>query len=102
MWIINGSRMNPVWPGSNGSTPWHSSQYASLPEIYVQNASLEIAYTKILKQCRTISGEFVMPFISNGIEGFDINTEEDWVLAEYYAQQNPDILPRVNVEPWRK
>ena len=38
MWVIRGHRMIPVMPFSNGATPWHSSQYAALPEIYVQNA----------------------------------------------------------------
>ena len=97
MWTIQGSRMNPVLPGFNGSTPWHSSQYASLPEIYVQNASLEIAYTKILKQFGTISGEHVMPFISNGVEGFDINSAEDWVIAEHYAKNIPGSLPSISI-----
>ena len=39
MWVIRGKRMLPVLPYANGTTPWHSSQYAALPEVYAQDAS---------------------------------------------------------------
>jgi hypothetical protein len=50
----------------------------------------------------SISGEIITPFISANQEGFDINTEDDWVIAEHYVQLNPEILPRVSVDPWKK
>ena len=37
----------PILEGKIDGTPFHSSQYSVLPEIYVQNASLEIAWTKV-------------------------------------------------------
>ena len=56
MWRITGNRMTPVLPFSLNETPWHSCQYQALPEVYVQNASLEIAYTRVVMKRRTISG----------------------------------------------
>ena len=41
--------------------------------VYVQNASLEIAWTAVVRDRRTIAGDVVVPFISEGHEGFDIN-----------------------------
>lgn len=95
MWAIRGHRMLPVMPFTNDDTPWHSSQYAALPEIYVQNASLEIAWTRVVIEQHSIAGEAVIPFISEGLEGFDINEPEDWLLAEHYLAQGKARLPRV-------
>ena len=102
MWVIRDNRMLPVLPFTNNNTPWHSSQYAALPEIYVQDASLEIARTSVVNEFNSISGEIIIPFLSANKEGFDINTEDDWILCEHYVQQNPEILPRVSVAPWKK
>jgi N-acylneuraminate cytidylyltransferase len=61
--------------------------------VYVQNASLEIARTEIPLEHGTIAGKEVMPFVSAGLDGFDVNTEEDWMLAEHYARAEPSPLP---------
>jgi CMP-N,N'-diacetyllegionaminic acid synthase len=96
MWVIRGGRMLPVMPFTNGGTPWHSSQYAALPEIYAQDASLEIAWSRIALEQNTIAGEIIIPFISNGLEGFDINEPEDWVLAEHYLTTGEVRLPVIS------
>lgn len=93
MWVIRGKRMLPVMPFTIGSTPWHSSQYASLPEIFTQNASLEIAWSRVALEQNSIAGEAIIPFISEGLEGFDINEQEDWLLAEYYLSNGTARLP---------
>lgn len=102
MWNVTGNRMTPFIQQTVNGVSWHSSQYLSLPIVYVQDASLEIARTSAVSQFNSISGEIIIPFISNDKEGFDINTEDDWVLCEHYVQQNPGILPRVSVAPWKK
>ncbi len=48
----------------------------------MQNASLEIAWTRVVKDTGTISGTRIRPFFTDGLEGFDINTEDDWGEAE--------------------
>lgn len=76
--------IEPLMPLKSEVTgqPWHSSPTQVLPTYYVQNASLEIAWTRVIADTRTISGHSVMPFLTEGYEGFDINTEEDWILVE--------------------
>jgi CMP-N,N'-diacetyllegionaminic acid synthase len=96
MWVVRGARMLPVMPFSNGSTPWHSSQYTALPEIYAQDASLEIAWSRIALEQNTIAGEAIIPFISQGLEGFDINQPEDWLLAEHYLANGEASLPAIS------
>lgn len=82
MWVVRGDRLLPLIPFGPEDTPWHSSQYQSLPEVYVQNASLEIAWTKMTLRTKTIAGVNVVPFFTKGYEGFDINSPADWELAE--------------------
>ena len=87
-------------PFTEGVTSWHSSQYAVLPEIYVQDASLEIAWTRIALEQNTIAGEAIIPFISQDLEGFDINEPEDWLLAEYYIEKGQVDLPEITLDPY--
>jgi CMP-N,N'-diacetyllegionaminic acid synthase len=101
MWMVRNERMLPLMPFSNGSTPWHSSQYASLPEVYIQNASLEIAWSRIVFERNSIAGENILPFVSNGNEGFDINQVEDLILAEYYLANNQVDLPLISIPPYK-
>ena len=95
MWVVRGRRMTPLLPYGPGRQPWHSSQYQSLPPVYVQNASLEIAWTRVVFEQGTIAGEVVLPFISEGLEGFDINDPVDWFLAERHLADGSAVLPSV-------
>jgi N-acylneuraminate cytidylyltransferase len=76
--------------------PWHSSQYPSLPEVYVQNASLEIARTRVIFEDRTIAGNVLMPFFTENYEGFDVNSEYDWQLAEHLVQKGEANLANIS------
>jgi CMP-N,N'-diacetyllegionaminic acid synthase len=101
MWVVRGKRMTPLLPLSLADQPWHSIQYQSLPEIYVQNASLEIAWSHVVFQGRTIAGNVVMPFFTKDHEGFDINSEYDWKLSEDLIQGGKAMLPTVTVPPYQ-
>jgi CMP-N,N'-diacetyllegionaminic acid synthase len=102
MWIVNGARMTPLMPEKRDGQPLHSMQYPSLPEIYVQNASLEIAWTRVVFDGRTISGEVVMPFFTESLEGFDINNPRDWFYAEHLLAHEGAQLPRVDRPPFNE
>jgi CMP-N-acetylneuraminic acid synthetase len=100
MWVIRGRRMMPLLPLSPSEQPWHSSQYQSLPEVYVQNASLEIAWTRVVLQERTIAGTVLMPFLTEGYEGLDVNNPYDWNLAEHLVLKEDQPLPAVTKSPY--
>lgn len=103
MWQLNGEIMEPLLPLKHDSgQPWHSCQYQSLPEIYVQNASLEIAWSRVVSEDRTISGKVVKPFFTKDLEGFDVNKPNDWELAEKLVQSCPTALPTVSKKPYGK
>jgi CMP-N,N'-diacetyllegionaminic acid synthase len=98
VWQASGRYIVPVlneWH-ANG-TPWHSSPTQTLPRMYVQNASLEMAWSHVLWQTKTISGQLVAPFFTDPIEGFDINTPEDFAEAEAIAARWPFRSPTRNL-----
>ncbi|MGB5746237.1 MAG: acylneuraminate cytidylyltransferase family protein [Desulfobacterales bacterium] len=96
MWVVRGNRMMPLLPMGPAAQPWHSSQYPSLPEVYVQNASLEIAKTRVIFEEKTIAGNVLMPFFTKDFEGFDVNNEYDWQLAEHMVQKGEAKLPNIS------
>ena len=100
MWIVRGHRMLPLLPLSPEKQPWHSTQMAALPEVWVQNASLEIAWSRVIFEGLNIAGVSVMPFFTDEVEGFDINTQFDWDYAEAMLKQNKFALPPVSRAPY--
>jgi CMP-N-acetylneuraminic acid synthetase len=73
-----------------------------LPEVYVQNASLEIAWSRVIFEERTIAGNVVMPFFTVDYEGFDVNSEYDWQLAEHLVQEGDAKLPPISQSPYSR
>lgn len=100
MWVVRGKRMSPLMPLGTESQPWHSNQYAALPLIHVQNASLEIAWSRMALDSRTIAGNVLMPFFTEGLEGFDINSPEDWWHCEHLVETGQGILPEITIDPF--
>jgi CMP-N-acetylneuraminic acid synthetase len=57
-------------------------------KIYIQNASLEISKTSVLKKYKTITGKKIIPFFTKNYEGFDINEKQDLVAAKIIIKKN--------------
>jgi CMP-N,N'-diacetyllegionaminic acid synthase len=100
MWVVDGDRMTPLMPSAPGTQPSHSTPYQALPPVYVQNASLEIAWTRVVFDGRTIAGDVLMPFVTEGYEGFDINDPHDWMIAERLIADGEVSLPPVPQVPY--
>ena len=101
MWVIQGDRMSPLLPFGPKEQPWHSSQYPTLPEVYVQNASLEIAWSRVVTERRSIAGDSFMPFLTQGFEGVDLNDPEDWFYALHIIEHEGAKLPEIDRPPAR-
>ena len=97
MWLIEGESMRPFREhmAGAGGQPAHSSPTQALPPVHAQNASLEIAWTWVLTEYGNISGPRVAAFLTKGREGFDINTEDDWTLAEHLIATGEVTLPKL-------
>ena len=109
MWVVKGERMYPLlplgWPeapgGPAGGQPWHSSQYPSLPKVYVQNASLEMAWSRVVLEDGLIAGQVIAPFYTKDWEGFDVNRPYDWGLAEAAIASGEAEAPTIKQQPYQ-
>ena len=74
MWVLDGERMRPLLPQADGrrAAGTHAST-RRCREVYVQNASLEIAWTRVVAERRHDRRRRVVPFFTEGHEGFAIN-----------------------------
>jgi CMP-N,N'-diacetyllegionaminic acid synthase len=95
MWVLVGKTMRPLLDQSHLESAWHAGQYKALPEIYVQNSALEIAWTRVLSQTGTREGRVVAPYLTRGYEGFNIDDEEDWERARRLLDAGQVALPEV-------
>ncbi len=98
MWIIEGDRMEPLLDQSHLEVAWHAGQYQALPNVYVQNSALEIAWTRVVQEHRSREGKVVAPFFTEGAEGFSIDYEQEWIVAEYMIATGAARLPAVDRE----
>jgi CMP-N,N'-diacetyllegionaminic acid synthase len=97
MWVLEGRTMRPLLDQSHLGVAWHAGQYQALPEIYVQNSALEIAWTRVVSQTGTREGRVVAPFLTDGYEGFNIDDEDDWDRARRLLDAGEAELPDVTL-----
>lgn len=95
MWTREAEWLRPLLAQPEG-VPWHSRQYADLPEVYVQNSSLEVAWTRVVEEQGAIAGSRVLAFLTDPVEGLSIDYPEDWEAAERLAAEGR--LPPVEGE----
>jgi CMP-N,N'-diacetyllegionaminic acid synthase len=96
MWTVDGDLVEPLLPQPEGETPLHSRQGKSLPPVYVQNSSLEIAWSHVLDgPLPTISGARVAPFFTDAAEGFSIDYPGDIEAAERMVERGEAKLPSI-------
>ena len=95
MWVLEGKTMRPLLDQSHLESAWHAGQYQALPEIYVQNSALEIAWTRVVSQTGTREGRVVAPYLTRGYEGFNIDEEDDWDRARRLLDAGEAVLPEV-------
>jgi CMP-N,N'-diacetyllegionaminic acid synthase len=95
MWIIEGKTMRPLFDQSHLASAWHAGQYQALPEVYVQNSALEIAWRRVVSQTGTREGRVVAPYLTEGYDGFNIDDEEDWDRARRLLDAGLAALPEV-------
>jgi CMP-N-acetylneuraminic acid synthetase len=101
MWSIFDGFMNHLlptkvlYPACGFTVPSHSCPTQVNYQYYAQNASLEISWTRNVTEKGSISGSVIKPFFTQGYEGFDINSEDDWILAEALIERGLAQLPEV-------
>ena len=97
MWVLEGELMRPFVMEAAEGVPFHSMQYQALPQVYVQNSSLELAWSRVLEGEPSIAGRRVAPFLTEGAEGVTIDYPDDFERAERLAASGEAPLPRIEV-----
>jgi CMP-N,N'-diacetyllegionaminic acid synthase len=96
MWKIKKNLIYPILKNKINKIPSHSRQYPDLPKIYIQNASLEIAWTKVLnKKQPSIAGKKIIPFLTKKNEGFDINDQEDLIIMKHFLKSKKFKIQKI-------
>ena len=91
----------PVMPRQDSGVDWFSSPTQTLPEVWVQNASLEFAHVRCVLNDRSITGKLILPFKTIFPEGLDINRPEDISRIESLVSQSAESLPRIKQRPFK-
>jgi len=100
MWTVDGDKIVPLMAQPDDEIPWHSRQFQDLPKVYVQNSSLEFAWRQTVMDKGSIAGDVVAPFFSEGWEGFSIDYEDDWTMAEHLLQSGEATAASIEVAPF--
>ena len=102
MWLLSGDSrtMSPLLDQSELEVAWHAGQYQALPAVYSQNSALEIAWTRVVAETGTREGRVLAPFLMQGLEGFNVDDEEDWERAERLVASGEATLPEVGRPPY--
>ena len=102
MWTLSedGRTMAPLLDQSHLDVAWHAGQYQALPAVYVQNSALEIAWTRVVHETGTREGDVLAPFLTKGLEGFNVDDEEDWERAERLVAAGEATLTEIARAPY--
>jgi N-acylneuraminate cytidylyltransferase len=101
MWRIKGDHLIPLLSVQPDGLDWFSLPTQSLPEVWVQNASLEIAFSRCVLESESISGSRIAQFKTVFPEGIDINSEFDFTRAKMVVDEGLFSLPEVRVNPYQ-
>jgi CMP-N,N'-diacetyllegionaminic acid synthase len=101
-WLLSedGCTMQPLLDQSELEVAWHAGQYQALPPVYVQNSALEIAWTRVVTETATREGNVLAPFLTTGLEGFNVDDEADWERAERLVADGRATLPAIDRAPY--
>ena len=102
MWQLadDGRTMAPLLDQSHLDVAWHAGQYQALPRVYHQNSALEIAWTRVVTGTGTREGRVLAPFLTEGLEGFNVDDEADWERAEALVASGAATLTEIDRAPY--
>jgi len=82
MYMVNNKNLIPLFKNINNINEPYNQCRQLLPETYIHNGYIDIIKSKIIYDKHSITGDLIYPYIMSKDEYNDIDTEEDWQLAE--------------------
>jgi len=96
MWLLDGDYIVPLLPQPEGAVPLHSRQFQDLPQVYVQDSSLEISWVEVALSGGGDLGDEGACLASSRSEGLSIDYPEDWALIERLVADGEVALPEID------
>jgi len=87
MWRIEGDRLIHLIPADQKPDQAHTLSYQILPQVYVNNASIDVTRPSTIWAKSSITGTEIIPY--DAIESLDINNPLDFDLAELIVNRQP-------------
>jgi N-acylneuraminate cytidylyltransferase len=87
MWRLVNGRITPLLPDKMGIRGDFQSPRQSLEPIYWQNGIVDVVWRKIILEKNSMSGNNIQGFILDSIFAVDLDTEEDFLIAEVIFKQ---------------
>ena len=85
MWVVEGDqRMRPLLHDGPAAPPWHSRPYQALPQVIrpERQPGDRLAAHRAARPGPS-PATAIVPFFTEGYEGFDVNEPKDWWYAEH-------------------
>lgn len=87
MWRIEGGRLKSLIPPEEKPREAHTLSYQVLPEVFIQNASIDVTRASNVWDKGSITGTRIMPLLMDEIESVDINNILDLELARLIIEK---------------
>lgn len=87
MWRIKNGFMTPLLPVEMGIHGDHQSPRQSLETIYWQNGIVDAVWRKVVVEENSMTGSKIQGFILDPIFAVDLDTEEDFLVAELLLER---------------
>ncbi len=86
MWQLTNNCLIPLMKDDDPNK--HTFSYHLLPEIFVQNASINITKLSTIRNNVSYLGEVIMPFVMDEVESIDLNDTLDFEYAELMMKRH--------------
>lgn len=87
MWQIKGKRLNHFVSLRLKPKESHTWSYQILPNVYIQNAAIDVTKPQTIWKKNSITGTKIIPFVMDEYESLDINSPIDFEFAEFLMKK---------------
>lgn len=82
MWTLEGKWLEHFIPADRKPAQAHTLSYQVLPQVYIQNAAIDVTKPSTIWKKSSITGDRILAFPMNEEDSVDINTPLDLVTAQ--------------------
>jgi CMP-N,N'-diacetyllegionaminic acid synthase len=86
MWVLSDNHSR-IWPLINCREKYYDLPTNRIPWAYMQSGCIQVFTRELIESQNDQTGTDIIPFFTSDDDAFDINTEEDWQIAEQMAKR---------------